>query len=57
MSEEIDTGWYAISDLELRQFHMAALLAGGGEYVLPAIERIRSRTIEFETTETGMEGF
>lgn len=51
-----DTGWYAISDLELKQFHMAALLAGGGEYVLPAINRIRSRVIDYNTTEE-VEGF
>lgn len=46
-----DTGWYAISDLELRQFHLAALLAGGGDLVLPVINQIRSRTIDFETSE------
>lgn len=42
-----DTGWYAITELELKQFHFAALVAGGGEYVAPVIERIQQRIIDY----------
>jgi hypothetical protein len=39
--------WFAISDIELRQFHMAGLVAGGGDAVLPVVEGIRERKISY----------
>jgi len=39
--------YYAISDIELRQFHMASLLAGGGDAVLPVINGIREHKISY----------
>ena len=51
MPDEIDTGWYAITDLELKQFHFAAIIAGGGDYVSDTVDRIRNRVIDFNTTE------
>ncbi len=42
-----DVEWYAITDLELTQFHFAALLAGGGETVKPVVEMIRNRAIDY----------
>lgn len=46
-----DTGWYAITDLELRQLHFAVLIAGGADVVGPFIEKIRSRAIDYRTEE------
>ena len=39
--------WFAINDIELRQFHMAGLVAGGGDAVLPVINEIRGRKISY----------
>lgn len=39
--------YFAISDLELRQFHMAGLVAGGGDSVAPVIDTIRARKISY----------
>ena len=39
--------WFAINDTELRQFHMAGLIAGGGDSVLPVVNEIRSRKISY----------
>jgi len=39
--------WFAINDTELRQFHMAGLVAGGGDSVLPVVNGIRERKISY----------
>ena len=39
--------WFAINDVELRQFHMAGLVAGGGDAILPVINEIRGRKISY----------
>jgi hypothetical protein len=39
--------YYAISELELKQFHMAGLVAGGGDAVLPVVNSIRERKISY----------
>jgi hypothetical protein len=39
--------WFAINDTELRQFHMAGLVAGGGDAVLPVVNMIRDRKISY----------
>jgi hypothetical protein len=39
--------WFAINDTELRQFHMAGLVAGGGDAVLPVVNEIRGRKISY----------
>lgn len=41
--------WFAINDIELRQFHMAGLVAGGGNFVLPVVNGIRDRKISYIT--------
>lgn len=47
MNEDIT--WYAINEIELKGFHFAALIAGGGETVSPVIEKIQNRVIDFHT--------
>ena len=39
--------YYAISEIELKQFHMAGLVAGGGDAVLPVVDEIRGRKISY----------
>ncbi|MDD5050981.1 MAG: hypothetical protein PHV93_04585 [Candidatus Pacebacteria bacterium] len=43
MPKEIKEQYYLISETELKQFHMAGLVAGGGDAVLPVVESIRAR--------------
>jgi hypothetical protein len=39
--------YYAINEVELKQFHMAGLVAGGGDAVLPVVNGIRERKISY----------
>jgi hypothetical protein len=39
--------YYAISELELKQFHMAAIVAGGSREVVPVLDGIRERKISY----------
>ena len=39
--------YYAISELELKQFHMAAIVAGGGSEAIPVLAGIRERKISY----------
>lgn len=39
--------YYAISELELKQFHMAAIVAGGSREVIPVLATIRGRKISY----------
>ena len=47
--------WFAINDNELRQFYMAALIAGGGDTVLPVVNEIRLRKITYSESTNGAE--
>lgn len=47
--------WFAINDTELRQFHMAGLIAGGGDAVLPVVNEIRLRKITYSENSDGTE--
>lgn len=40
--------FYAISEAELKSFHMAGLFAGGGDTVIPDIKTIQKRKISYE---------
>jgi len=41
--------WFVINDTELRQFHMAGLVAGGGDSVLPVVNEICGRKISYNS--------
>ena len=39
--------YYAIGELELKQFHMAAIVAGGSKEAVPVLAGIRGRKISY----------
>jgi hypothetical protein len=43
--------YYAINEIELKQFHMAAKVAGGSKEVVPVLDSIRKRKISYKNIE------